>query len=64
VVAEEDSQAVASGAAAEVHSSLSAPGSWLQLHSFVYLCDRCGSSVRTSLTTKGTKVHKGKTFRI
>jgi hypothetical protein len=55
---------VASGAAAEVHSSLSATGSCLQLHSFVYLCDRCGSSIRTSLTTKGTKVHKGKTFRI
>jgi len=33
VVAVEDSQAVASGAAEAVHSSLSATGSWLQLRS-------------------------------
>jgi hypothetical protein len=59
VVAEEDFQAVVSGAVVGVRSSNLR--SWLQLLPFVYHSFHRGSSICTSLTTKGTKVHKGKT---
>ena len=56
MVAEEDSQAVASGAAAGAHSKChkNLVAALFLVYSFVF-------SIFTSLTTKDTKVHKGKT---
>jgi hypothetical protein len=62
VVAGEDFQVVVSGAAEGVHSSdRNVTRIWLQLHSFLEFCVLFGSGICNSLTTKDTKVHKGKT---